>query len=116
MSQLTLDFEIEKVIAKSGGRLRRGSELRRRGQLPPTDPHVTDLKDTIRFTSQNDVILDRLEKGSAANHELADLAINYRARISDLRKYGYEIKVEKRGGGNNVYVLTKRPPVKGVKA
>lgn len=109
MVQRTLDFEVEKLIKRSGGRLKRGSQVRRRGQLPPTDPHVTEIGDVVRFTSQNDVILDRLERGPAENYELAALAINYRARISDLRKYGYRIEVERCGGGKNRYVLSSRP-------
>lgn len=109
MAQLTMDFEVEKLVRRSRGRLRRASELARPTVLPPTDPHVTVIADVVRFTNQNRVILERLRKGPAKNYELAALAINYRARISDLRQYGFEIKVEKVAGGTNEYRLAKEP-------
>jgi len=109
MVQRTLDFEIEKLVAGSKGRIKRGSDVRRRGQLPPTDPHVKQLGDVVRFTTQNDVILDRLEQGPAANYQLAELAINYRARISDLRAHGYGIHCDR---SNGVYRLVSRPEKK----
>lgn len=105
MSQLTLEFEVEKLVAKSRGSLRRASELVKE-TLPPTDPKVcTTIEEIVRFSGQNGVILERLRRGPAKNYELAALAINYRARISDLRNYGFEIKVEKVSGGTNEYRL-----------
>lgn len=110
MSQLTMEFEVEKLVAASGGWLRRGSEVSKREALPPTDPQVrTTIEEIVRFTGQNQVILDRLRRGPAKNFELAALAINYRARISDLRNYGFEIKVEKVSGGTNQYLLKREP-------
>ncbi len=109
MTQLSMDFEVDRLVKKSGGRLKRGSEVRRRGQLPPTDPQVSTVEAVVRFARQNDVILERLQKGPAENYELAALAINYRARISDLRQHGFTIKLERKGGGRNIYHLTENP-------
>lgn len=109
MTQLSMDFEVARLVQASGGRLKRGSEVRRRGQLPPTDPQVNTVGEVVRFARQNDVILDRLQQGPAENYELAALAINYRARISDLRHHGFTIKVVRKGGGRNVYHLEARP-------
>lgn len=51
-------------------------------------------------------ILARLRQGPATTGELAQLALNYTGRISDLRKSGYRIECfERRKGGNNRYRL-----------
>ena len=44
---------------------------------------------------QNMIILGRLQCGPATNRELAGLALNYRARISDLRVLGFDIREDK---------------------
>ena len=55
-------------------------------------------------------ILARLREGSATNRQLNDLAINYRARISDLRAAGFEIRcTRQRLDGVSVYELVSEP-------
>ena len=72
---------------------------------PPTDPNV-HAGDIDRLTGQNAAILSRLRQGPATNVELAAISLNYRARISDLRKYGTGVRCDRRVGGVNVYRLT----------
>ena len=60
-----------------------------------------------RLQSQTERIVTRLRKGPAYNFELAEIAIKYTGRISDLRKLGYKITC-RRGeiGGITEYDLT----------
>jgi hypothetical protein len=63
------------------------------GEVTPT--HRAVHPDAIpRLGGQNKAILDRLKRDRATNSELADMALNYRARVSDLRKHGCTIVVE----------------------
>lgn len=71
---------------------------------PPTDPNV-HAGDIDRLTGQNAAILSRLRQGPATNVELAAISLNYRARISDLRAYGFRIVCTRGVGGLNVYRL-----------
>ena len=64
--------------------------MTQRGLFDPSDPHVHP--DAVpRLAGQNAAILERLRAGPATNRELAGMALNYRARISDLRALGHEI-------------------------
>lgn len=44
-----------------------------------------------RLGAQNQAILTRLRQGPATNTELAEIALKYSSRISDLRKAGYNV-------------------------
>jgi hypothetical protein len=70
----------------------------------PCDPHVVE-QDKPRLTGQNQVILLRLRQGPATNVELADLALKYSGRISDLRAAGYTIICHRGERGLNIYQL-----------
>lgn len=105
MAQLTLEFEIDKLVAKSRGRLRRASQLRKPEAYPPTDPHVGQIEDVVRLTGQNGAILKRLRQGPATNSELAELSLKYTSRVSDLRHHGFQIKAERQAGGVVRYSL-----------
>ena len=58
--------------------------------IPARDPSVHPTE-APRLSRQCREILDRLRKGKASNKELATIALNYRARVSDIRAVGYEI-------------------------
>lgn len=60
-----------------------------------------------RLSAQNAAIVQRLLQGPATNHELSQLALNYRARISEIRKAGWVLKIQSRDydTGRVVYVL-----------
>jgi hypothetical protein len=45
-----------------------------------------------RLSSQCERILALLHRGPATNRQLSDLALNYKARVSDLRKAGYRVE------------------------
>lgn len=47
--------------------------------------------DSPRLNAQCQAILERLRKGRASNQELSSMALNYTARISELRNAGYLI-------------------------
>ena len=49
------------------------------------------LPEAKRLNKQCQEILTRLQAGRASNNELARIALNYRARISDLRKVGIKV-------------------------
>ena len=59
----------------------------------PESSHIaaTKLIKSGRRVSQKQKILERLQQGPATNTELVKIAINYRARVSDLRLDGYDI-------------------------
>lgn len=46
-----------------------------------------------RLRNQCERILDRLRQGMVSNHELAEIALKYSSRISELRKQGWTIRV-----------------------
>lgn len=73
-------------------------------EFRPTDPHVV-AKDVRRLTGQNLAILERLRKGPATNVELAQVAMKYTSRISDIRAKGYRIDCERLDGGVTRYRL-----------
>lgn len=77
-----------------------------------TDPATSQVaarkvKRTGRRKGQAAAILARLREGPATNVDLAGLALNYRARISDLRDAGYVIRVTVKVAGTslNMYRL-----------
>lgn len=109
VAQLTMEFEIEKLLGDSRGALRRCSELsptpKIDAALPPTDPHVNSLADVERLTGQNLAILQRLRNGPATNGELAAIALKYTSRISDLRKHGVKIEAKREEHGIVTYRL-----------
>ncbi len=57
-------------------------------QPPKVDPIAVEGK---RLSRQCQAILERLQAGRASNSELAGIALNYRARISDLRAVGHTV-------------------------
>ena len=52
----------------------------------PRDTHVLNPDELRRLTGQNQAIYRRLCDGPAWNYELAQLALKYTSRISDIRK------------------------------
>lgn len=68
--------------------------------LPPPEPpdivfcdHRMDDDDKPRLSRQCRLILARLERGPASNQEMAEIALKYTGRISDLRKSGYDVRM-----------------------
>jgi hypothetical protein len=57
-----------------------------------TDPRVPQAS-RPRLSRQCQVILDRLTQGEATNRELAQIALKYSGRVSDLRSAGYDVRV-----------------------
>ena len=75
--------------------------------IPVRDTHVLDPLEQRRLSKQSAEILARLQQGPATNSELAQFCLNSRARISDLRKAGYDIRCVERNirTGYSLYVL-----------
>jgi hypothetical protein len=57
-----------------------------------TDPRVPQAS-RARLSRQCQAILDRLTQGAATNRELAELALKYTSRLSDIRAAGYDVRV-----------------------
>ncbi len=76
--------------------------------IAPRDPNI-DARDVKRVSRQSGEILYRLMRGPATNSELCAMALNYRARVSDLRAAGYVIRCQRREGGLTVYTLEGQP-------
>ena len=74
----------------------------------PSDPHVLPA-DVKRLNGHNRRILDLLMKGRVTTADLADISKNHTARISNLRKLGYEIKCIRGKNGLNQYELISAP-------
>jgi hypothetical protein len=64
--------------------------------LPPVDTHVLKPAEIKRLSGQNLAILTRLQAGPASNFELAQIALKYTSRLSDLRAAGYDVRVVER--------------------
>lgn len=64
-------------------------------RLTPRDTHLVP-DERPRLSGQNQAILERLRRGPATNRQLMSIALNYRARISDLRAHGYDVQVAER--------------------
>jgi hypothetical protein len=73
---------------------------------PPRDPLVCDVE-AVRLSNQTERIVERLREGPATARQLLVIALNYRARVSDARKGGHDIRVVKRdyGKGKTQYAL-----------
>lgn len=86
-------------------------------ELLPRDSHVTAPAEIARLASQSLKILERLHRGPASNHELAQISLKYTSRISDLRAAGCVVTCERKSGGGAVYTLqqdeTTRKMLKG---
>ena len=67
------------------------------GLVPARNPQP--VEDRQRLRGQAAKILLRLQKGPALNTDLAEIALKYSGRISDLRAAGYEIEATNLGGG-----------------
>ena len=67
----------------------------------------TPAAERKRLSRQCEAILERLKRGTASNSELAAMALNFRARISEIRQAGYSIEVVERNHdtGLNFYAL-----------
>ena len=68
----------------------------------PSAPECIPEPERSRLSAQCVKILTRLRSGDATNAELCALALNYRARISDLRRHGFGIKVKSRDRATGV--------------
>jgi hypothetical protein len=64
-----------------------------------------DLPTRRRLSRQCRLILARLRAGPATNAELAQIALKYTSRISDIRDNGYVIRCTRGRGGLTVYRL-----------
>lgn len=62
--------------------------------IQPVDSHVTSPTEQRRLSAQSLAILQRLSQGPATARELAAIALNYRARCSDLRHAGFAIQCD----------------------
>jgi hypothetical protein len=51
------------------------------------DSHCTDPTEQSRLSGQSARILARLEQGPASNRQLAEIALKYTSRLSDVRRY-----------------------------
>jgi len=58
-----------------------------------------------RLNKQCQAILSRLREGPATNRELANIALKYTSRVSDLRDAGHTIRCTRKRGGLTVYTL-----------
>ena len=90
-----------------------GPPVSRRTDPPTSHRAEAALNASGRRASQKDQILWRLMRGTATNAELAELSLNYRARVSDLRSDGWRIDVvAQEDSGVTLYRLRGRadPP------
>lgn len=60
-----------------------------------------------RLSNQCSIILGRLMQGRATNRELSEIALNYRARVSELRQRRHDVRVveHNRVTGLAIYAL-----------
>lgn len=78
--------------------------------LPPLSVNTSvHLAEAPRLSKQCAAILERLKRGAATNRELAEIALKYTGRLSDLRAAGYKIIVVQRdhASGLNTYRLVE---------
>lgn len=76
--------------------------------LPPIPVNVSvHLAEAPRLSRQCRLILERLRSGAATNTELAQIALKYTSRLSDLRAAGYTVTIVQRdyASGSVVYRL-----------
>ena len=82
--------------------------------LYPRDSHVLEPDEIHRLDASARKVLARLQQGRATRRELSEIALNVTARISDLRKAGYNpVCVEKHKCGRTVYELQGTPLLRG---
>ena len=74
----------------------------------PCDPSVSK-EDVPRLTGQNKEILNALKEGPKSNRELAQIALKYTSRNSDLRDAGCVIEASKKNRGLVIYTLKHVP-------
>ena len=67
-------------------------------------------EDRPRLSRQCEAILALLRQQSRTNRELADVALKYTSRLSDLRAAGYVIDCERIGEGLTRYTLRNVEP------
>lgn len=67
---------------------------------------MTSPEDRDRYANQCDSILERLQAGPLLNSELCKMGLNHTARISNLRKEGYDIVCTRVPGGHGLTVYT----------
>jgi len=75
-------------------------------KILPRDTHVV-RQERPRLSGQNQAIIERLRLGPATNRELAQIALKYTSRLSDLRAAGYDVVVvdRDRATGMTMYEL-----------
>lgn len=76
--------------------------------VPVRDSHVVQPAEVRRLAGQSLRIVQRLQQGRASNFELAQIALKYTSRISDLRKAGYVIRCERYPQGVSFYLLVEK--------
>ena len=91
------------------GRLEdRDRAAKARMATPPIDPHV-EAEEVPRLSGQNAAILALFRaapRRRVTNLKLAQIALKYTSRVSDLRAAGYHIElVQRLEGGVTVYEL-----------
>ncbi len=73
--------------------------------MPRFTGYETFGGNTERFNKQELEILYQLGQGPRTNARLAQVALKYTSRISDLRKKGYNIQCRRLSGGLTEYTL-----------
>ena len=64
----------------------------RRDVYLPTDSHVTEPAVIRRLAGQNARVLEALQRGPMTRDEIAAIGRNPTARVSDLRKAGWDVR------------------------
>lgn len=75
-------------------------------RLPFADPRHPEA-DRVRLAEQCVRVLDALWQRPQTNRELSQIGLRFGARVKEIREAGYEIKVERLGGGLFLYTLVK---------
>src|SRR5271154_6743192 len=112
IAQETLDWLTARTNLTLGTRAEFKQFLTRK--IQPLSPAQTSLSfdDEKALKGQSEAILKLLkQRGSlgAPNHELAGIALNYRARISELRQGGWKIPPPIRQGASRTFVYRLAP-------
>ena len=79
-------------------------------KIEPVDTHLTP-EEKPRLTKQCIKILERLRRGEATNKELVEIATRFGARVLDLRRAGYDIRITERNRETGItwYALVGEP-------
>lgn len=75
----------------------------------PTSARQVTKRDQQRLSGQCRQMLDVLRAGPSTNQRLAEIALKYTSRISDLRLVGYVITCDRVGDGITRYTLVSEP-------